>query len=99
MAIAIILVFVLGYAAIALEHPLKIDKAASALVTGVLCWTLYVLGSSDVAPHLAENFEEWKTGSETVNTALAYFFEHRLLHHLSEIASILFFLMGAMTIV
>ena len=99
MAIAIIVVFVLGYAAIALEHPIKIDKAASALVTGVLCWALYVLGTSDVAPHLLGHFEEWKGLEDTTNPSLAYFFEHRLLHHLSEIASILFFLMGAMTIV
>lgn len=99
MAIAIIVIFVLGYAAIALEHPLKIDKAASALITGVLCWALYVLGTSEVAPHLLGNFEEWKGLGDTANPTLSYFFEHRLLHHLSEIASILFFLMGAMTIV
>ena len=69
-----LVVFVLGYAAIAFEHQLKIDKAAAALVTGVVTWTLYVFGS---------------TGSV----------EGELLHHLSEIASILFFLIGAMTIV
>src|SRR5215208_430663 len=38
----IIAVFVLGYAAIALEHSLKINKAASALITGCLCWALYI---------------------------------------------------------
>lgn len=37
------LVFVLGYAAITLEHSIKIDKAASALLTGVLCWAIYIL--------------------------------------------------------
>ena len=37
-----LVVFVLGYAAIAFEHQLKIDKAAAALVTGVVTWTLYV---------------------------------------------------------
>lgn len=41
----IIIVFVLGYIAIALEHPLKLNKAASALITGVLCWTIYTLQS------------------------------------------------------
>ena len=71
-----IVVFVLGYAAIALEHPLKIDKAASALITGVLVWTLLVLTGAD-----------------------SHFIEEELLHHLSEISSILFFLLGAMTIV
>ncbi len=95
----IIIVFVLGYLAIALEHPLKIDKAASALITGVVCWALYVLGTDQIAPHLEEAFREWSHSPETTHPVLAYFFEHRLLHHVSEIASILFFLMGAMTIV
>jgi len=76
MAIAIIVVFVLGYLAIAFEHPLKINKAASALITGVLCWTIYMVQGAD--PHAA--------GEE-------------LIAHLGEIASILFFLLGAMTIV
>ena len=71
-----IIVFVVGYAAIALEHPIKIDKAASALITGVLVWTLFVFTGAD-----------------------SHFIEEELLHHLSEISSILFFLMGAMTIV
>ena len=71
-----IAVFVLGYAAIAFEHSLKIDKAAAALVTGVICWTIYVIGGPDL--HNAE---------------------HHLLEHLAEISGILFFLLGAMTIV
>ncbi len=72
----ILIVFVLGYIAIAFEHPLKLNKAASALITGVLCWTLYILQSDS---------------PDTVT--------EELLHHLGEIASILFFLLGAMTIV
>jgi Na+/H+ antiporter NhaD/arsenite permease-like protein len=46
----LIAIFVLGYLAITLEHPLKVNKAASALVTGVLCWTTYVL-LSGAEPH------------------------------------------------
>jgi len=76
MTILIISIFILGYIAIAFEHPIKINKAASALITGVLCWTIYILQSD--ASHVV--------GEE-------------LLHHLGEIASILFFLLGAMTIV
>lgn len=72
----LIIVFILGYVAIAFEHPLKLNKAASALITGVLCWTIYMLQSDS---------------SEIVGD--------ELLHHLGEIASILFFLLGAMTIV
>jgi len=101
MEIAIIIVFVLGYLAIALEHPIHIDKAASALILGVGCWALYVLGI-DTVPHLLEHeFELFKVENSILNAneMLPMFLEHRLLHHLSEIASILFFLMGAMTIV
>ena len=36
--------FLLGYLLIALEHPIKIDKSASAILTGVVCWTALVIG-------------------------------------------------------
>ena len=74
--IIIVAIFVLGYLAIAFEHKLKLNKAASALITGVLCWTVYMLQnkSADVV-------------------------SDELLHHMGEIASILFFLLGAMTVV
>jgi Na+/H+ antiporter NhaD/arsenite permease-like protein len=98
MEILIIVVFVLGYMAIAFEHPIKVDKAASALITGVLCWAIFVLGSKAVAPHLTEAFHHFKENF-VGNDLLKYFYEERLLHHLSEISNILFFLMGAMTIV
>jgi Na+/H+ antiporter NhaD/arsenite permease-like protein len=47
MLSAMIVVFVIAYAAIALEHPLKINKSASALVGAGLLWTIYALGTSD----------------------------------------------------
>ena len=47
MIIAICIVFILGYAAIAMEHPIRINKAASALVTAALCWSIYALFSGD----------------------------------------------------
>ncbi|MAJ98556.1 MAG: sodium:proton antiporter [Flavobacteriales bacterium] len=76
MEIFIITIFCLGYLAIALEHPIKIDKAATALITGVTIWTFYVI-SGETHENIHDN----------------------LLHHLSEISQILFFLLGAMTIV
>lgn len=42
-SVFILIVFVLGYLAIAFEHNLRLNKAASALITGVLCWTIYVV--------------------------------------------------------
>jgi len=101
MEIAIIIVFVLGYLAIALEHPIHVDKAASALILGVGCWALFVLGVDAVPELLEHEFEIFKSENSIFRSdeMLSMFLEHRLLHHLSEIASILFFLMGAMTIV
>jgi Na+/H+ antiporter NhaD/arsenite permease-like protein len=72
----IIAIFILGYAAIAFEHNIKINKAASALITGVLCWTAYILFSTD-----------------------KIIVSEELTGHLGDIAAILFFLLGAMTIV
>ena len=76
MITIIIILFVIGYAAIALEHNIKINKTASALITGVVLWVVYILTQSDT--HLVNE---------------------ELLKHLGDISSILFFLMGAMTIV
>jgi Na+/H+ antiporter NhaD/arsenite permease-like protein len=85
MYILMTIAFVVGYAAIALEHPLKIDKAASALLTAVICWVLLVVGQVELLPG-------W--GAEAPEMI-----ENSLMHHLGEIGGILFFLMGAMTIV
>jgi len=45
MLLFISTLFILGYTAIVMEHPLRINKAATALITGVLCWTVYALFS------------------------------------------------------
>ena len=44
----IVLIFIVGYAAIVLEHKLSINKSASALLTGVLCWTIVALVSTNI---------------------------------------------------
>jgi Na+/H+ antiporter NhaD/arsenite permease-like protein len=72
----LLIIFVLGYAFITLEHTIHINKSATALITAVLCWTLIVLNAPD---------------SEIVIESLT--------HHLSSISEIVFFLLGAMTIV
>jgi Na+/H+ antiporter NhaD/arsenite permease-like protein len=102
MEIAILLVFIIGYLCIAFEHSIKIDKAATALLTGVLCWSIFVLGAHLVPDHLVGYFNELNSFNKAtggVNMSVAEFFDHRLLHYLQDIASILLFLMGAMTIV
>lgn len=105
MEILMIAVFVLGYLAIALEHPIKVDKAASALLTGVLCWTIYMLFAHEVVDisRLPQSFLTYvnELGRNfTKHELITYYVgEYQILHYLGEIASILFFLMGAMTIV
>ncbi len=47
MFIVMVVVFVLGYLAIALEHPLHIDKAVPALAIGTLLWVLYIFGATE----------------------------------------------------
>jgi Na+/H+ antiporter NhaD/arsenite permease-like protein len=108
MEILIVLIFVAGYFCIALEHPIKINKTASALVTGVLCWTLFVLGGPSESLLQSSTYlsfiEEIKSHATDI-TAISSSHIHTeyviesLGHHLNEIAQILFFLMGAMTIV
>jgi Na+/H+ antiporter NhaD/arsenite permease-like protein len=104
MVTALILVFVLGYAAIALEHPIKINKTASALLTAVIAWTLLVMlpmpagieGSSAFAAYLSGLGE---AGLGNLQEHFKHFVGHELSHHLGSISEILFFLLGAMTIV
>lgn len=47
MLTALAVIFVIAYVAIALEHPLKINKSASALISAGLLWTIYALNASD----------------------------------------------------
>ena len=82
------IVFILGYVAIALEHKICIDKSAPALLIGVLCWTLLVIGADSI---LVEQ--------SAAHGDISHYINHQLAEHLSEISSILFFLLGAMTIV
>jgi Na+/H+ antiporter NhaD/arsenite permease-like protein len=73
---AIVTIFVIAYAAIALEHPIKVNKSASALVGAGLLWTVYALSSGDYA-----------------------LIDQQLEASVSSTAQIVFFLIGAMTIV
>ena len=76
MVSILLVLFVVGYIAITLEHSIQINKSATALITAVLCWTLIVLNADN---------------KELVVESLT--------HHLSAISEIVFFLLGAMTIV
>lgn len=104
MYILMITIFVVGYIAIALEHNIKVDKAASALLIGVLTWAVYALNSVEILSHgLNSVWNELINGYTIPDAHLTelanHFVKHELEHHLIEISEILFFLLGAMTIV
>lgn len=134
-----VIVFVVGYLAIALEHNIKVDKAASALLIGMICWGLYAIWPAehlevntemtvnelikdkelkerneafvDYLEHEEEEYREEvfkhpelyegreRISADETEHYVHEFVEHGLTHHLFDIAGILFFLMGAMTIV
>ncbi len=100
METIIILVFVIGYLAITLEHSLKIDKLIPALVMMAICWALIALG--------IDSFPQWFDSTKVALLESFGYLEHEekmhlmeetLLHHLGKTAEILVFLLGAMTIV
>ena len=100
MEALIIIVFVVGYLAITLEHSIKIDKLIPALVMMAICWALISLGLDsftqwfDSAKHgLVEGFAGFASEDKM------HLMETTLLHHLGKTAEILVFLLGAMTIV
>ena len=68
MLTALVVVFIVAYAAIALEHPLKINKSASALVGAGLLWTIYALATGD--HHLVSE----QLGESLMGTAQIVFF-------------------------
>lgn len=100
MEVAIVIIFVLGYLAITLEHSLKIDKLIPALLMMALAWTAVALGLDGFtswfdshASKLVEGFANWSHDEKLHNL------ENTLLHHFGKTCEILIFLVGAMTIV
>ena len=86
LTLVIVIVFILGYACIALESVLKVNKAAIALLMFIACWTLFMI---DPSAYLI-----LESGEDIIRKATEIIEDH-----LGETSSTLFFLMGAMTIV
>ncbi|MCR5453434.1 MAG: sodium:proton antiporter NhaD [Bacteroidales bacterium] len=106
MFVLMIIVFVIGYTCIALEHKLKIDKAATALMLGALMWILFVLGKSAILNDTDLENKKWieycksHEGDPHDEAYMnSYIIQEESLHHLGETSETLFFLLGAMTIV
>ena len=76
MLILLVVIFLLAYTAIVLEHSIKVNKSASALIGAGLLWTVYAMATKD-----------------------HQLISHQLGESLSDTAQIIFFLLGAMTII
>jgi Na+/H+ antiporter NhaD/arsenite permease-like protein len=118
--VLMVIIFILGYLAIALEHPLKIDKAPTALFMGATLWALYALNGPDILKlghslswehfiqvnDLEGLFASFQQGvlkghdlQHFYHSVTEFITQHEVLEHLADISTILFFLLGAMTIV
>ncbi|MBQ2490088.1 MAG: sodium:proton antiporter NhaD [Muribaculaceae bacterium] len=86
LTLVIVIVFIIGYACIALESVIKVNKAAIALLMFIACWTLFMI---DPNAYLI-----LESGEDIIRKATEIIEDH-----LGETSSTLFFLMGAMTIV
>jgi Na+/H+ antiporter NhaD/arsenite permease-like protein len=86
MVLALISIFIIGYTCIALEHPLKVNKTATALLLGTALWAVFSFCNVVFQPDL--DIEQWRS-----------FISGNLVENLGETAEIVFFLLGAMTIV
>jgi len=86
MVVALVAIFIIGYFFIAMEHPFKINKTATALMLGTLLWTIFMFCNSVAQPGM--DSDTWHK-----------FISDNLIENLGETAEIVFFLLGAMTIV
>ena len=90
MVVTLVTIFIIGYACIALEHPLKINKTATALLLGVLVWAIYNMFNmfNPEVLNLYGGLEGYR-----------HHVSESLVANLGDTAEIVFFLLGAMTIV
>lgn len=105
MLTLIIAIFIIGYLMIALEHPLKINKAASALLTGTILWVLYIMNAPGFESLVSsDGFKSFvqdphAAGLSLLEQCQQYIVEHQILISIGEICQTLIFLIGAMIIV
>lgn len=101
MVSLMIILFLIGYACIALEHNLKINKAATALLLSSLLWTIYIFyAQGGYLLNVEEYIEHCKfAGKDVVDNVLHYVVDVQIIEHVGDVAEIIFFLLGAMTVV
>lgn len=92
------IIFAVGYITIVLEHQTQINKTGVSLVMGSILWAVYAVNAQDI---LAEGLSHtWNIfNSSGAGGVIDFVVDQELSHHLSEVSSILFFMLGAMGIV
>jgi len=96
MLAAILVVFIIGYLTIVLEHPLKLDKTVPALIMGASCWALLAIGfNNGWLSAIGHHGDAFTVAGDHGHDD----FTQALIHHLGKTSEILIFLIGAMTIV
>lgn len=106
MVLTLILLFLIGYICIAVEHPLRIDKTAIALLLGMVMWVVYALGAEWIVPLVdADELARYIGDNPRIATSsladqcLDFVLNVKVVESLGDISQTLFFLIGAMTIV
>ncbi len=98
LLIVLIVLFVVGYLFIALEHPIKIDKTATALLLGMLMWIVYVICANSLVDVNSAKYLAYLAEHQGA-TPTDYILNVEIVESLGDITQTLFFLIGAMTIV
>lgn len=100
---AMIIVFVVGYIFIALEHTTRVNKAAIALITGTILWVIYTLASQQLVPLATpEAFQNFLADNPFIHQlpfaeqCIHFVVEHQVIGSIGEICETLIFLIGAM---
>lgn len=99
MESVIILIFVIGYLSITLEHPLRLDKTVPALIMASLMWAFLAVGFTQGWFNVVDGHDHVYSFLGGEPHDMQEGFNSTLLHHLGKTAEILVFLIGAMTIV
>jgi Na+/H+ antiporter NhaD/arsenite permease-like protein len=106
METTIVIIFILGYLGITLEHSIKIDKLVPALLMMAICWALIAFGLGGFVNWFDSDSHEMVKGFASLpheaqghGPSKMMWFENTLLHHFGKTCEILVFLIGAMTIV
>ena len=98
MEVLIVVIFVLGYLAITLEHSLKVDKLVPALLMMALAWAAVAFGLGDFTQWfdsghhtMVDGFAalpDHVEGHATYSASKAGWLEHTLLHHFGKTCEI-----------